>query len=272
MHKQVITCMESDQINHMQTIDLPQERREAILAELRRKGKVIATELSTLYGVSEDTIRRDLRELASEGLLKRVHGGALPINVTSAPYFERDKQQFAAKTALARAASKLVQDGQLILFAGGTTNAEIAKNLPLDLHATVVIISPLIALYLAEYPRIDVILIGGRMNKRELVTSDASAIAQLKRFQADICFLGVCSIHPEVGITTNLYDEVLVDRMLIEQSGMVAAAVTADKLGTIAPFNVAAVDSLTHIITEGQTADANLLPYRSLGIQVIKAD
>lgn len=256
----------------MQNFDLPEERREAILADLHRNGRVVAAELSAQYGVSEDTIRRDLRELAAEGLLKRVHGGALPITTTSGPYYERDKTQFAAKAALARAASKLVQDGQLILFGGGTTNAEVAKNLPFDLRATVATISPLIALYLAEYPGVDVIQIGGRVNKRELIACDANAVKQLKNFQADICFLGVCSIHPDVGITTNLYDDVIIDRMLIEQSGEVVAAVTADKLGTVAPFNVAPVDSLTHIITENQVENEKILPYRSMGIQVIQAD
>ncbi len=256
----------------MLNFDLPEERREAILADLKRKGKVVAAELSQQYGVSEDTIRRDLRDLAAEGLLKRVHGGALPITTTSGPYYERDKTQFAAKAALARAASELVQDDQLILFGGGTTNAEIAKNLQPNLKATVVTISPLIALYLAEYQRIEVIQIGGRVNKRELITCDADAITQLRNFQADICFLGVCSIHPEVGITTNLYDDVLMDRILIEQSGEVAAAVTADKLGTVAPFHIESVSNLTHIITENQVMDETIQLYRLLGIQVIRAE
>lgn len=256
----------------MQNFDLPEERREAILGDLQRKGKVVAAELSQQYGVSEDTIRRDLRELAKEGLLKRVHGGALPISTTIGPYYERDKTHYAAKAALARMAGELVRDGQLILFGGGTTNAEIARNLPRDLRATAVTISPLIALHLAEYPHVDVIQVGGRMNKHELIACDADAVEQLKNFQADICFLGVCSIHPEVGITTNLYDDVLMDRILIEQSGEVAAAVTADKLGTVAPFNVASVGSLTHIITENQVADDKVQPYRTLGIQVMRAD
>ena len=77
----------------MVSIDLPEERRENILRELRQHGKVVSAELSELYGVSEDTIRRDLRDLANAGLLKRVHGGALPISPTNGPYFERDKQR-----------------------------------------------------------------------------------------------------------------------------------------------------------------------------------
>ena len=255
----------------MYSIDLPEERRVNILDELRQKGKVVAAELSELYGVSEDTIRRDLRDLANAGMLKRVHGGALPISPNNAPYFERDKQRFAVKVSLAHTASKLVRDGQVILFGSGTTNAEIAKNLPLNLKATIVTISPLIALYLAEYPYVDVIQVGGKMSKRQLVTCDAESVAQVRRFAADICFLGICSLHPEVGITGNNYDEGEMSRALIEQSGEVVATVTMEKLGTVAPFVVAPIEAITHIVTENQVLDDKLAPYQTMGIQIIKA-
>lgn len=251
--------------------DLPQERRQFILEDLRLHGKVVAMELSKRYGVSEDTIRRDLRELASQGLLKRVHGGALPISPITMPFAERDKQPSKARAVLARAAGKLVQDGQLIIFGGGTTNAEIARNLPAELRATVVTISPQIALILAGYPNIETILIGGRLNKRELIAVDAVAVAQIKQFQADICFLGVCSLHPELGFTTNMYEEVEMDRVFIEQSGEVVATVTADKLGTISSFIVSPIDGITHIVTEAGAAEEALARYEAQGIHVIKA-
>jgi DeoR/GlpR family transcriptional regulator of sugar metabolism len=250
--------------------DLPQERRNLILRELRSQGKLVAAELSERYGVSEDTIRRDLRELAQAGLLKRVHGGALPVAASKAPYYERDKHNNPAKLALARAAGELVRDGQLIILGSGTTNAEIARNLPIDLRATVVTPSPLASLYLAEYPHVETILIGGRLNRRELVTMSAETLIQIKQFQADVYFLGVCSLHPEAGITINSYGEMEIIRTIINQSGEVVTAVTADKLGTVAPFVVAPIEHLTHLITEGQVADEMLAPYRSLGIQVSK--
>jgi DeoR/GlpR family transcriptional regulator of sugar metabolism len=234
----------------MLTIDLPEERRELILDELSRNGKVVAKELSSRYGVSEDTIRRDLDELAGTGMLKRVHGGALPLTPSRGPYYERDRQHLEAKPGLARAAGSLVKDGQLILFGGGTMNAEIAKNLPLELHATAATTSPLIALYLMEYPHIDVIMIGGHMNRRELVTCGIETTDKIRDFQADICYLGVCGVHPEVGITSTLYEEVDLVRALIEQSGEVVATLTADKLGAIAPFTVAPAENITHIVTE----------------------
>jgi len=254
-----------------QKINLPQERRQKILEELRVNGKVVAIELSERYGVSEDTIRRDLRELASAGLLKRVHGGALPISPNAIPYTEREKQSSATKARLAQVAGGLAQDGQLILFGGGTTNSEIAKNLPPNLRATAVTASPQIALHLARYQHIEVILIGGRLNKEELVAVDAAAVAQMRQFQADICFLGVCSLHPEAGYTINVYEEVAMAQTLIDQSGEVVATVTAEKLGTTAPFVVSSLDKITHIITESQVSGETLAPYESQGIQISKA-
>ncbi len=254
----------------MRELDLPQERRQSILEELRQKGKVVALDLSKRYGVSIDTIRRDLRDLAAEGLLKRVHGGALPIAPPLTSYRERDGQSSAAKAKLAQAAQDLVQNDQLIIFGGGTTNNEIAKHLPSNLRATVVTISPQIALYLAGYQYLDIILIGGRLSKAELVTVDAEAVTQLKQFHADICFLGVCSLHPEAGYSANRYEEVALLQTMIAQSSDVVATATADKLGTISPFVVSSLDQITHIVTERNISDDILAPYQAQGLQILK--
>jgi DeoR/GlpR family transcriptional regulator of sugar metabolism len=273
MQKQENKRIIMSEVNIMiQTVDLPQERRQDILEELRRNGKVVAVELSKRYQVSIDTIRRDLRDLAEAGLLKRVHGGALPITPITASYAERNRQDPSVKKRLARVAQQVIRDGQLIMFGGGTTNAEIARQLSKDLHATVVTVSPQIAVDLSTYAHLEVILIGGRLNKDELIITGAEAVEQLKGFQADICFLGVCSIHPEVGFTTNVYEEVALEQTLIEQSGEVVATVSADKLGTIAPYIVSPIDRITHIITEEQVSEDVLVPYRLQGVQVLQSD
>ena len=119
---------------------LADERKKRILEVIGREGRAIASELSREFGVSEDTIRRDLRELSSEGLLHRVHGGALPL--PKAPialsYHTRAEQSPAAKTAIGRAAAAMVRDGQVITIDGGTTPLEVAEHLAIDLRATVI--------------------------------------------------------------------------------------------------------------------------------------
>src|ERR671925_11382 len=97
---------------------LTAERRQYILETLRRDGKVLATELSVALSVSEDTIRRDLRELAEAGLIQRVHGGALPRSPADASYAARQRQAPSAKAAIARAAVQLIRDGQVIILDG----------------------------------------------------------------------------------------------------------------------------------------------------------
>ena len=149
---------------------LTAERRQQILETLRRDGKVLASELSAVLNVSEDTIRRDLRELAEAGLLQRVHGGALPRSPAAASFAIRQSQAPSAKAAIANAAAQLVRNGQVIILDGGTTTLQVAQRLPLDLRATIVTNSPPIAVALAEHPAVEVIVIGGRLLQDSLVT------------------------------------------------------------------------------------------------------
>src|SRR5436190_16012974 len=117
---------------------LTEERRQVILERLRSDGKVVAAELSSLLAVSPDTVRRDLRELAGAGLLRRVHGGALPPAVGAQRYAARREHAPDAKAAIARATSRLVCSSQVILLDSGTTTLEVARHLPDDLEATVI--------------------------------------------------------------------------------------------------------------------------------------
>src|SRR6266487_3384876 len=144
---------------------LTEERRQLILERLSREGKVVAAELSASLAVSPDTVRRDLQELAEAGLLRRVHGGALPPAVGARPYAVRSGQAPAAKAAIARATARLLRDGQVVILDSGTTTLEVARHLPPELRATVVTNSPPIAVELAEHPSVDVTVLGGRLEK-----------------------------------------------------------------------------------------------------------
>jgi DeoR/GlpR family transcriptional regulator of sugar metabolism len=250
--------------------NLPHERRQYILDKLQADGKIIAAELSALYGVSEDTIRRDLRELAAAGLVKRVHGGALPL-ASQQSYTERAQHSTPAKVAIAQTAARLVQNGQVVILGSGTTNHEISKQLDPHLQATVITTSPPVALTLLAHRSVEVILVGGRLSKIVYAAIGAEALAEISRYHADICFLGICSLHPEAGYTANLFDEVAINRAIIAQSGEVVAAATADKLGAIAPYTVAPLSDITHLVTEPHLPEAVLLPYRQAGLEIVTA-
>ena len=250
---------------------LTAERRQHILATLRRDGKVLASELSAALGVSEDTIRRDLRELAEADLLQRVHGGALPRSPAGASFAARQGQAPAAKQAIARAAAQLVRDGQVIILDGGTTTLQVAQRLPIDLRATVVTNSPPIAIALAEHPQVEVVIVGGRLYKHSLVAIGAGAVETLRAIRADICMLGVCSLHPQAGISVPDLEEAHVKRAMIAGAAEVVALASAEKLGTAAPYIVGPIGDLTHIVTEREIPGEVLAAYQVQGITLICA-
>jgi DeoR/GlpR family transcriptional regulator of sugar metabolism len=231
---------------------LTAERRQAILARLEQDGKVVASELVTALGVSEDTVRRDLRELASGGLVQRVHGGALPPAPATASFAQRLHVQPEAKAHLAEAALPLLDGADVVLLDGGTTALELARRLPHEHQGTVLTNSPPVAAALASHPRVEVVLIGGRLLKEAQVTVGAPAVDALRQVRADACVLGVCSLHPELGVTCIDHDEAHVKRAMVAASAEVIALATADKLHTAAPWVVAPVADVTHLVTDAE--------------------
>jgi len=249
---------------------LKEERQQIIMDTLRREGKIVAVDLSAAIHVSEDTIRRDLRDLADAGLIQRVHGGALLRSPAGVSYRERQLMSSDAKVNIAKAAVALVRNRQVIILDGGTTTLEIAHQLPIGLHATIVTNSPPIAIALAEYRDVQTVMIGGHILSSSLVTIGAAAVEAFSAIHADLCMLGVCSLHPELGVSTPDYEESLVKRVMVKNSAEVAALVTVDKLGTGAPYTVAPISDLTYIVTEPDAADEMLEPYAAKGITIMK--
>ena len=246
------------------------ERRQFILERLRENGRVVASELSTELGVSEDTIRRDLREMAAEGLIQRVHGGALPRSPATADYTARQHQASSAKNSIAQIAARLVQNGQVIILDGGTTNVLVAQHLPLDLQATVITNSPPAAIALQGHPGVETIVIGGWFYKNSLVTLGAAAIDTFRKIRADLCMLGVCSLHPELGISTQNLEEAYVKQAMIASAAEVVALVSPEKLGTAAPYIIAPPGELTYLVTEPEIPEHALASYVEQGITILR--
>lgn len=250
---------------------LPDERRRHLLSLLSSEGKLVITELSRRLGISGDTLRRDLQELSEAGLVQRVHGGALPLAPSPAPYAARRETSLTAKREVAMRAVRLIRPSQILLLDGGTTVLEVARHLPTDLRLMVVTPSPPVATALAEHPGVEIILIGGRLNPRTMTVTGSSAYRALEELNADLCLLGVCSLHPELGLTGLDYEEAQLKRLMVRQAGETAVLLTADKLGTASPYKVAEVSELTHLVTEASVPDEVLAPYRRAGVSVVGA-
>jgi DeoR/GlpR family transcriptional regulator of sugar metabolism len=250
---------------------LTEERRELILERLRRDGKVVAAELSASLAVSPDTVRRDLRELADAGLVRRVHGGALPPTLGARPYAARLEQSPDAKVAIARATSRLLRDGQVIVLDAGTTTLEVARHLPPELEATVITNSPPVAVALADHPKVDVSVIGGMLVKEAQALVGAATVDALRSVRADVLVLGVCSLHPEIGITVLELEESYVKRAMIANAAEVVAVSSADKLGSAGPYVIAPVEELTYLVTEASASPEQLEEFRAAGVELVLA-
>jgi DeoR/GlpR family transcriptional regulator of sugar metabolism len=246
---------------------LTAERRQAILARVERDGRVVASELVASLGVSEDTVRRDLRDLAEQGLLHRVHGGALASAPAAGSFTQRLEVSQEEKAALAEAALPLLVGARVIVLDGGTTTLELARRLPLLYDGTVVTNSPPVASALASHPKAEVMLVGGRLLKDAQVAVGAGAVEAFHTVRADICVLGICSLHPDVGVTTLDDEEAYVKRAMVASAGEVIALATADKLRTASPWVVAQLADIDHLVTDGSGELTR--PYTSAGIDVV---
>lgn len=250
---------------------LTTHRKRQILSILKRHGQVIAKDVSQEMGVSEDTIRRDLREMAQQGLLQRVHGGALPASPALADFAGREQIAADGKVAIGRAAANMMRPRQVVMLDGGTTARQVARHISLDLQATIVTHSPTIALELLNHPYVEVILIGGRLFKHSVVAVGAVAIAAIGEVHADTYFMGVTGVHPKTGLTTGDYEEAAVKRALSQAAAETIVLASAEKLNTASPYLVVPLSAISGIITERAAPASLTKPYEKLGISVTRA-
>ncbi len=250
---------------------LTTHRKQEILALLKQKGQVIAKDFSREMGVSEDTIRRDLREMAAEGLLQRVHGGALPASLAIADFASREQITAEGKIAIGRVAAQMIRPGQVVILDGGTTARQVARHIPISLKATIVTHSPTISLEFVNHPQIDVILIGGRLYKHSLVAVGAAAMETIETIHADTYFMGVTGLHPKTGLTTGDYEEAAIKRALSHAAAETFVLASSEKLNAASPYAVVPLSEVSGIITEQSTDRALTLPYEKLKIAVIRA-
>jgi DeoR/GlpR family transcriptional regulator of sugar metabolism len=247
----------------------PIERRERILESLSHNGKVIAADLASSLQVSVDTIRRDLKQLVAEGLARRVHGGALSAaQFPRRPGAERSASTSPVKRELAQKAAGLIQPGNVVVFDGGSTNLELARCISPEISFTAVTPSLPVATVLYELPLVEVIVLGGKVLGRELVTTGARAVKEIKDFRADLCYLGVCALHREVGISTFSVEELELKQALVRCSGAVAAILLAEKLGKMAPFVVGPPGILTNAFVEAGSEAEEIEQLRRDGVYV----
>lgn len=229
---------------------LKEERQQKIIDILNIEKKVIASDLSQRFNVSEDTIRRDLKELDSQGSLKRVHSGALRVGPPITDFTYRENIDNDRKKNLAVKALSFLKEDSVIIIDGSTTNLALVKEIPIDFRARIITNSPPIAVQLAHHPNIEVINLGGILYKQSMINLGVETYKALQNIRADLYIMGIYNIDIEVGTSVPTLQEAEIKNQMVQISTEVLGMITNDKFGTISNAIVGSVDDLSFLISE----------------------
>jgi DeoR/GlpR family transcriptional regulator of sugar metabolism len=247
---------------------LKKERQAFIVQHLNLHNRILVGDLSDNIKVSEDTIRRDLQELADDGKLIKVHGGALSKSFHNS-FNAASVYAIEHKKIIAQKAASLVQDGMFVLTSGGTTIIEMAKALPQNLHATFITGSIPATLEYMHHPHIEIILIGDKLSKSSQITVGGEAISKIKNIRADICLLGINALHPTEGLTDNDWEIVQVKKAMIESSAKVVALSISEKTNATQRIKICDAMAIDTLVTELNPTSTLLDAYINIGLTIL---
>ncbi len=251
----------------------PEERRQFIVDRARRSGRVGVSALATQLDVTPETVRRDLTELERQGIVRRVHGGAIPVERLrlETPVAERLGEMVEEKSRIAKAALDLVPDGGTIALDAGTTTGAIAEALPGRADLTVVTNGLPIATALVSRPGIEVLLAGGRVRSRTLATVGDTASRFIRSLTPDVTFVATNGVTLEDGLTTPDPDEAAVKRSYVEAGGRVVLVADHTKIGERHFVRFAALGQLDTFITDDGADEELVAAFHDAGVEVVRA-
>ncbi|HIC88003.1 MAG TPA: DeoR/GlpR transcriptional regulator, partial [Anaerolineae bacterium] len=251
---------------------LIRQRRAQITRMLRENGTVRVSELSRLFGVSEVTIRSDLRALEKSGILLRVYGGAVNNIGTGldVAFAARAKINREAKQRIAAAAVAMIEDGDTIAIDAGTTTMEIARQLPSDLRITIVTTGPNIAMEAAAREKVTVDLAGGILSPAHIAVVGSDAEATIRSFYTKKAFLAILAFDLERGLMDTSRAVARVKRAFLENTEQAIVVADSTKFGKIAPVAVAPLSAVHTLITDTGLSDVDAERLREAGIEVIR--
>ena len=245
------------------------ERQAYILHQVNLRNKVLLTDLCEQVSVSNDTIRRDLQELADLGKIIKIHGGALSPSFHNGHQSNKDVYAYNQKKIIAKKAASLIKNGMFVLTGGGTTIIEMARALPQDLKATFISGSIPALFEYSSHPNIEVIAIGDKVSKNSKITVGSEAISKIHEFRVDLCLLGINAINLETGISDNDWDIVQLKKSMIDSAEKLVCLTISEKIGSRQPIQICDLKRIDTLITEISPDDPLLKPYINAGIKVL---
>lgn len=246
-------------------------RRKKILEILNAEGKVRVVELSKYFGMTEASIRNDLSELEKEGLLERVHGGAVSTyrSYFNKTFYERISTYEAEKRRIAAAVAGLIHNNDTLMINSGTTTFFIAQALKALKTLTVVTNSIAVAQELSCLPNFNVILLGGNYNPQYQFTYGDDAIAQLKKYRTDKLILSADGISVEAGITTHHHQEAEISKTMMERTKNTIVVADFSKIGRENFSYIAPIDAADILVTNENCNRQELADMKERGLEVI---
>lgn len=255
-----------------------QKRRfSAILERLRGTGNASVEDLCAELGVSVHTIRRDLEDLHARGMLRRVHGGAAPLEPflyepfrSDLSFQEQIESHVDEKRRIAKFAAAMVHEGDVVATTAGTTTTETVRCLPMNYRLTVVTNTVNIAMELCNRKDIEVFVTGGSLHGTWFSLVGPTAIESMRRVFIDTLFIGVNGLHERHGLTCYHSAEAELNRVMVQQAKQKIVVADSSKLGVLANWLIAPITEVDAIVTDTGIADEKLEPYRQLGIAVYR--
>ncbi|WNM25161.1 DeoR/GlpR family DNA-binding transcription regulator [Demequina capsici] len=249
------------------------ERQHEILTRARAEGRVEVGLLAESLGVTVETVRRDLTALERLGAVRRVHGGALPVErlALEPNLASRESQHSEQKRRIAARALSELPDGGTMLLDSGTTTLAIAEQLPQDLEATIVTNSIAIATRLADHPRIDLLVLGGHVRHLTGAAVGDWIEGALKGLCVDIAFVGTNGFTVDRGLTTPDQAEAAAKRGMVLAGRRVVAVADASKVGHVHLHRFAEMDEVAMLITDDSLDDETADEIDAAGVEVIRA-
>ncbi|GAA1026452.1 DeoR/GlpR family DNA-binding transcription regulator [Virgisporangium ochraceum] len=250
-----------------------EERQQEIVRLARANGRVDVATLADTLNVTAETIRRDLTSLERAGVLRRVHGGAIPVErIGFEPAVEtRDAVLIDEKERIAKAALAEVPEEGAIILDAGTTTARLAQALPVDRELTVVVNSPVIATVLGTRANINVLMIGGRLRGKTLATVDDWALRPLADMYVDVAFIGTNGMSVERGLTTPDLAEAAVKRAMINAARRTVLLADHTKIGNDYLARFGTLADLDLLITDAGLDNELVADVEATGLRVVRA-
>lgn len=252
-----------------------EERQQAMAQLVAEHGRLSVNVLAEQYDVTTETVRRDLSTLERMGLVRRVHGGAIPsrsLTVIEAGFVERDSANTGDKERIARAALELLPPaGSTILLDAGSTTNRLASLLPRDLRLTVVTHAVPVAARLAGNPHIELILLPGRVRTTTQAAVGADTVAALAHLRADVVFLGTNGLTVEHGLSTPDRDEAATKRAMVASARRAVVLADASKIGTESTLRFAALDEVDVLVTDAGITEGDRSALSAAGLEVVVA-